>query len=92
MHHRMTQATHILESIGMGVCIGYALICWGADLARVGNMHPGVRYHLLFSAGLVTTLIGFLLSLVAYRRRRVFARWTLAACFLWGVWSLLPRL
>jgi len=35
----------------MGVCIGYTLICWIADLGGVGNMHPGVRYDLLIGAG-----------------------------------------
>ena len=75
----------------MGVCIGYTLICWVAEVGRIGNMHPGIRYHLLFPAGLPATIIGLLLSLVAHRRRPVLARWTLAACLLWGVWSVLPR-
>jgi len=88
----MTKTIHVAESIGMGVCIGYTLICWLADLGRVGNMHPGVRYNLLFSAGVATTVVGFLFALFAYRRRPVVARFTLAACLLWVVWSLLPRL
>jgi|SRR5688572_1186206 len=89
---RMTKVVHILESIGMFVCIGYTLVCWVADLGRIGNMHPGVRYQLLFPAGVVSTLLGFVLEIFSYRRRPVLARCTLAACVLWGVWALLPRL
>ena len=88
----MTKAVRIFESVGMGVCVGYALICWLADLGGVGDMHPGVRYHLLFPAGVVATVVGFSFALFAHRRRPVFARCTLAACLLWLVWSLLPRL
>jgi hypothetical protein len=88
----MTKSLHILESIAMGVCIGYTLICWYADLADVGNIHPGMRLKLLFPTGLATTLVGFSFSLITHRRRPAFARCTMAACLLWGVWSLLPRL
>lgn len=76
----------------MGVCIGYVLICWAADLARVGDMHPGARYEFLFPAGLALTIVGFVLSVLSFRRRRLFAFSTLAACVLWVIWSLLPRL
>ena len=76
----------------MYVCIGYTLVCWLADLSQVGNMHPGVRYQLLFPAGVVSTLLGFVIAIFAYRRRPVLARCTLAACVLWAVWSFLPRL
>ena len=83
---------YVIESVAMGVCIGYTLICWTADLGHFGNMHPGVRYHLLFSAGLVSTGVGFAFSLMAHRHRPVVSRVTMAACLLWGVWALLPRL
>jgi hypothetical protein len=91
-HHRMTKTLHTLESIAMGVCISYVLISWYADLAEVGNIHPGLRYRLLFSAGLATTLVGFFCSLMAHRRRPALARFTMAACLLWMVWALWPRL
>lgn len=88
----MTKFIHTAETIGMGVSIGYTLICWLSDLVGIGNLHPGVRYELLFSAGVVTTIAGFLLALNAHRRRPVIARTTLASCLLWVVWSLMPRL
>jgi hypothetical protein len=88
----MTKAWDILEQIAMGVCIGYCCICWGADLGQVGNMHPGVRWHILYPLGVAASALGFIAALFAYRRRRIFARLTLAACVLFVVWFLLPRL
>ena len=89
----VSRTTYILESVGMGVCIGYVLICWAAYFGRVGNMHPGVRYHPLFPAGLASTLIGFALSVLTFRRRPVLASFTLAGCLLFAIWSSsLPRL
>ena len=64
----MTKVADILSTVAMGVCIGYVLICWVADLGRVGMMHPGVRYHLLFPAGLVTTIVGFVVALIGQRQ------------------------
>jgi len=78
--------------MGMGVCIGYTLICWIVDLAAVGNMHPGVRAQILSPAGLVTTGIGFILSLVARHRRPMMSSITMAACILWLLWEFWPRL
>jgi hypothetical protein len=86
------KAIQTLESIGMGVCVGYVLICWVADLGQVGNIHPGIRYQLLFPAGVVSTAVGFVCSLLSHRRTPIFSRVTMAACILWGVWALLPRL
>jgi len=88
----VTKALDILEVIAMGVCIGYCLICWGADLGQFGNMHPGVRCQILYPPGLATSAIGFVAALFAYRRRRKFALFALGACALFFVWLLLPRL
>jgi hypothetical protein len=88
----MTKTLEILEIVAMGVCIGFVLICWGADLGRVGNMHPGVRFDLLFHTGLATSVVGFIVSLIAYHRRPALARVSLLACLSWIVWSILPRL
>lgn len=86
----------IIESIGMGVCIGYAAICWGTDLYpntfHLDQMHPGTRANMLSPAGLVTTCVGLVLSFVAFRRRRLLSILTWFACVLWTVWALLPRL
>lgn len=88
----MTKAIDILEMVAMGVSIGYCLICWGADLGQVGNMHPGVRCQILYPPGLVASGVGFAAALLAYRRRRKLALFTLAACALFFVWLMLPRL
>ncbi len=88
----MTRVFDILEEVAMGVCIGYCAICWGADLSQFGNMHPGVRWHILYPAGVPASAVGFAAALFAYRRRPTFARFTLAACVLFLVWLLLPRL
>ena len=88
----VTKSLDILEVTAMGVCIGYCLICWGADLGQFGNMHPGVRCQILYPSGLATSAVGFVAALFAYRRRRRFALFALGACALFFVWLLLPRL
>jgi hypothetical protein len=88
----MTKALDIFEMVAMGVCIGYCLICWGADLGKFGNMHAGVRYQILYPAGLATSAIGAVAGLLAFGRRRKFAIFALAASALFFVWLLLPRL
>jgi hypothetical protein len=86
------QARNFLESVGMGVCLGYTVICWTNAFGALNNMHPGVSLAILFPAGMVCTLIGFGCALWAWRRRRRLALLTLVACLLWTVWSALPRL
>jgi hypothetical protein len=88
----MSRTLGVLETIGMAVCIGYCLICWGADIGRFGNMHPGVRFDLLRPVGVVTTSVGLLLATISFKRRRRLAVVTLVACLLWMVWAILPRL
>ena len=88
----MISIPYILEKVGMGVCIGYTMICWIADLGPIGNMPPGVRFNLLFPAGMATTAIGVVASGFAYRHHRTMAKITLAACGLWAMWFFLPRL
>lgn len=88
----MRKAFETTEIIGMWVCIGYTTICWLADFMNAGNMHPGARYYILAPAGSVTTTVGLVLALTGYRRRPMLARFTFAACFLWVLWSFMPRL
>ena len=83
---------YLVESVVMGVCISYTSICWVVDLGSVGNMDSGVRYHLLFPAGLVSTGAGFASALSAHRRRPTLARITMIACMFWAIWAYLPRL
>jgi hypothetical protein len=86
---------YVIESIGMGVCIGFTAICWGADFCpdifHMDHMSAGARANLLSPAGSVTACTGLVLSFVAFRQRRILSILTWLACVLWAVWALLPR-
>jgi hypothetical protein len=90
--HHGRKLWYLIETVGMGVAIGYSAICWAAEVGAIGNMHPGARADILTPLGIVSTGIGFILSILAYRRRRLLSRVTLISCILWAVWYLLPRL
>jgi len=87
---RLKGAVYFLESVGMGVCIGYLWLAWMATFGPFAHMYQGDRYFFFSPGDTVAVVVGCVSSLSAYRRKRMMARITLVFCAARIYWMMTP--
>lgn len=70
----------------------FTALCWFLDLAFPGKLATQARLGLFFGAGIIAGLLALVSSVALWRSYRWLALSGFAACLLWAIWSVLPRL
>jgi len=92
----MTPRTQQILRVSAAAVICYFIlftaVCWFLDMTFPGKLATQTRVRVAFDAGVVSGALTVVCSLILWRSRHWLAVAGLAACFLWTVWILLPRL